>query len=89
MALICLNVLAVILETVDSLYDQYSAIFWAFEIFSVAVFSIEYLARLWVCNIDEKYKGPVKGRISYILSPMAIIDLLSICALLSAGPDPS
>jgi voltage-gated potassium channel len=76
--LICLNVLAVILETVDSLYDPYSALFWAFEIFSVAVFSIEYLARLWVCNLDEKYRDPVKGRISYILSPLAIVDLLSI-----------
>jgi voltage-gated potassium channel len=77
-ALISLNVLAVIIGTVNSLHDQYSAIFWAFEIFSVAVFSIEYLARLWVCNIDEKYREPVKGRISYIFSPMAIIDLLSI-----------
>src|SRR5208337_2104327 len=76
--LIVVNVLAVILDTVQSLMDQYSTVFWAIEIFSVAVFSIEYAARLWVCTMDEKYASPVTGRIRYALSPMAIIDLLAI-----------
>lgn len=76
--LILLNVLAVILETVESLYSQYFSLFWAFEVFSVAIFSIEYLARLWTCNCNDNYKGPVAGRIRYVLSPLAIIDFLSI-----------
>ena len=42
MGLIVLNVAAVVLETVDSIYNSYAFIFDAFEIFSVAVFSVEY-----------------------------------------------
>jgi voltage-gated potassium channel len=77
-AIIVLNILSVMLETVESIIKQYSALFWAFEVFSVIVFSIEYLARLWVCNMDDRYKEPVTGRIKYITSPMAIVDLLAI-----------
>ncbi len=77
LVLIVINVLAVILDTVQSLMDQYSAVFWAIEVISVAIFSVEYMARLWVCNLDEQYRGPT-GRIKYVLSPMAIIDLLAI-----------
>jgi voltage-gated potassium channel len=76
--LIVLNVLSVIFETVDSFYSQYSDLLWAFEVFSVAIFSIEYLARLWVCNNGDRYQGPVKGRIRYMLSPLAIVDFLAI-----------
>lgn len=76
--LIVLNVLSVIFETVDSFYSQYSTLFWAFEVFSVAIFSLEFLARLWVCNTGDRYQGPVKGRIRYLLSPLAIVDFLAI-----------
>jgi voltage-gated potassium channel len=76
--LIVLNVLSVIFETVHDIYVQYSALFYAFEVFSVAIFSVEYLARLWVCDLGEKYPGPVKGRLRYLLSPMALVDFLAI-----------
>ena len=78
MALILLNVLAVILETVESIHDDYGAWFDYFEIFSVIVFSIEYLFRVWACTAIEKYKHPVWGRVRYIFSIEAIIDLLAI-----------
>jgi voltage-gated potassium channel len=76
--LIVFNILSVIFETVDSIYSPYSGLFWDFEIFSVAIFSIEYAARLWVCNTGDRYPGAVKGRIRYMLSPLAIVDLLAI-----------
>ena len=49
LTLILLNIIAVILGTVKSVEERYqSALRW-FEIFSVAVFTVEYLARLWAC----------------------------------------
>ena len=45
--LIALNVLAITLESVDDIYARHRLLFRVFEIFSVAVFTIEYLARVW------------------------------------------
>jgi voltage-gated potassium channel len=76
--LILLNTLAVILETVESIYKPYSAIFNAVELFSVIVFSTEYVLRVWTCTANPKYRGSLSGRIKYIFSFGAIIDLLAI-----------
>lgn len=76
--LILLNVLAVILESVVQFRAAYGRWFDAFEWFSVAVFTIEYLARLWACTNDPRYPHPVWGRVRYAFSPMALIDLAAI-----------
>lgn len=77
-ALIIANVVAVVIETVDWINQAYSGFFLAFEAFSLAVFSIEYLFRLWIAPLDPRYPGRFRGRIKYALTPMAIIDLLAI-----------
>lgn len=76
--LITLNVIAVILETVEGLSSQYSAIFFTFEIFSIVIFTIEYILRIWSCTADAKYSRPITGRIKYALTPMALVDLIAI-----------
>ena len=76
--LIFLNVIAVILETVESLSSQHKLFFWAFEVFSVTVFTIEYLLRLWTCTNDNRFKSPIKGRIRFALTPLALVDLMAI-----------
>jgi len=78
MALICLNIIAMILESVDSIGIPYRAWFEAFDIFSVVIFSAEYLLRLWTCVENPRYAGALAGRLRYLLSPMALIDLLAI-----------
>ncbi|MFT6872290.1 MAG: voltage-gated potassium channel [Roseivirga sp.] len=78
MGLILLNVTAVIVETVDSIQSEYALVFEYFEIFSVIIFSIEYIIRVWACTAIEKYKHPVWGRLKYMISVEAIIDLLAI-----------
>lgn len=78
MTLIVLNVFAVITETVEDIYTKYKAYYNAFEYFSVVVFSIEYVIRVWNCTVHEKHQHPFWGRIKYILSMEAIIDLLAI-----------
>lgn len=78
MVLIIANGLAVILETVKPLEARFSSFFYAFELFSVIIFSVEYLLRLWVADVDPKYQRSALGRLRYALSPMALIDLLAI-----------
>lgn len=77
MALISINALAVILETVDEYQAEYGAIFYTIEVVSVAIFTIEYFLRLWVAPLSEQYSGRF-GRIRYAFSAMSLIDLLAI-----------
>ena len=79
--LIVLNVVAVMLNTVQSLAARHGRFFWLFEHFSVAVFTIEYLLRMWVCTENTSYRRPVAGRIKYFFTPFAIIDLIAIAPL--------
>ena len=77
-SIILLNVGIVVVETVDFIYARYAKWFELFELFSVAIFSVEYLLRLWICTIDPQYRSPVKGRLRYAVSGMALIDLIAI-----------
>ncbi|MDJ0905859.1 MAG: ion transporter [Woeseiaceae bacterium] len=78
--LISLNVVAIILGSESDFYDRHKQALWAFEVFSVLVFTIEYLARVWSAVDLEEFgdKRPILGRLRYMLTPMALIDLLAI-----------
>jgi voltage-gated potassium channel len=76
--LIIINSIAVIVETVDSIYNAYQDFFVALELFTVTIFSIEYVLRIWSCTAVEKYKHPVLGRLKYIVSAGSLIDLVAI-----------
>ncbi len=76
--LIALNVAAVILETVEDLAVQFEAVFFYFEVFSVAVFTVEYVLRLWTCVTDKRYARSLSGRIRFAGSWHAVVDLLAI-----------
>ena len=76
--LILLNVVAVMLETIPSIYEPNKAFFYYFDIISVAIFSIEYILRVWSCVHDARFRHPVYGRLRYMVTLGAIIDLLAI-----------
>lgn len=79
--LITLNVLAVILESVPEIHKPLFSMFLAFEIFSVGIFTLEYFMRLWSVTENpwhDKYRRPFWGRLRYMFTPMALIDLLAI-----------
>lgn len=78
--LIIANVLAVALETVDSIWQKHAAIFTVFNIISVAVFTVEYIARVWASaeGYGEDGDTPRTKRWRYITSPIAIIDFIAI-----------
>ncbi len=78
MALIVLNVIAVILQTVDSVSARFGGFFDLLNVVSIVIFTIEYLLRVWTCTVDERYKDPVAGRIRYAFSTFALIDLIAV-----------
>ncbi|MFN3405471.1 MAG: ion transporter [Cytophagaceae bacterium] len=80
--LIIVNILAVILETVESIHKEYENFFNILELISVCIFTIEYLFRLWVCDYIFVFRRKRFSRLSYMLSPMAIVDLLAILPFL-------
>lgn len=76
--IIVLSIVAVIVETVPSIAASHGSLLRGFEIVSVAIFSGEYLLRLWVCTCDPRYAHPVLGRLRYAVSFMALVDLLAV-----------
>ncbi|MBL1216318.1 MAG: ion transporter [Planctomycetes bacterium] len=78
LALIFLNVIAVIIGSIHEVEQRLGGFLSVFETVSVFVFTLEYLARMWACTMDDKYSNPFSGRLRLALSPMAIVDLLAI-----------
>jgi voltage-gated potassium channel len=76
--LIFLNILAIILESVKDVNAEYGDFFHELEKFSVIIFTIEYFLRLWTAPENPKYHRPIRGRLKYASTTMAMIDLLSI-----------
>jgi voltage-gated potassium channel len=78
MTLIALNVVAVMVNSVQDLATQWQRPLHQFELFSVTIFSIEYLLRLWVAPERAAYAHPLWGRLRYLVTPLAILDLLAV-----------
>ena len=76
--LIFLNILALILSTVPDINLEFSAFFDFFESISVAIFTLEYFARIYSSIENPNYSKIVSGRIRYMFRPMLLIDLISI-----------
>ena len=78
--LILINVVAAVFETVPSVAREHRALFNFIENFSLVVFGIEYLVRLWVCVELPRYRGmPAwRARAAYVVTPAAIIDFIAI-----------
>ena len=78
--LILLNIAAFVAETVPSLAAAYAPYFAAFEIVSVAIFTIEYGLRLWTAVEVPFLKRlpPWKARLTLALRPALLIDLVAI-----------
>ncbi len=78
--LIVLNIAAVCLESVKHIGNEYKVAFNAFEFFSVVIFSIEYVLRIWSAPArnDLGNSTNIIKRMKYIFSFTGLIDLLAI-----------
>ena len=59
--LIVVNIVAIGLEYIPSLHDEYHRTFVVIEWVSSIIFTIEYVVRLWVCVENPDYRHPVLG----------------------------
>ena len=72
------NLFTLMFEHVPAVYEPYKHWFDFFDIFSVAVFTIEYLLRLYLAPEDEEFKTEKHSRFAFATSPFAIIDFLAV-----------
>jgi voltage-gated potassium channel len=72
------NLFTLMFEHVPAVYEPYKHWFDFFDIFSVAVFTIEYLLRLYLAPEDEEFKTAKHSRFAFATSPFAIIDFLAV-----------
>lgn len=77
MTLILLNAALIIAETFD-LPEGLTKFSHFFEYFSVTVFLIEYVLRVWTADLKYSDISSVRARFRYVRSPMAVIDLISL-----------
>ena len=83
--LIIVNVLAIVLESIPSLYEAYEKTFFRLEIVSCTIFILEYVLRVWASVEDPETVEDESGtqitngkrRINFMLKPLAIIDFLA------------
>jgi voltage-gated potassium channel len=82
--LILVNVVAAVFETVPSVAGRNRWLFTLIEAFSLVVFGIEYVVRIWVCVEEPRYRDrrAWRARLAYAITPAAIIDLLAIAPFL-------
>lgn len=78
MLLIATNVVASILETDAEIRARAPGLFANFERVSLAVFTTEYVLRVWSCTVDPRFSHPVTGRLRMLVTPMLLVDFLAI-----------
>ena len=76
--LIFLNTLAIVLHSIPELRKDYNKFFLDFEVFSVVIFTLEYILRVWSIVEQPGYHHPLQGRLKYMFSTWGIIDFLAI-----------
>lgn len=76
--LIIVNLFTLMFEHVPAVFEPYRQWFEWFDIFSVAVFTIEYILRLYLAPEDEEFKNKGNARFAFVRSPFAIIDFLAV-----------
>jgi len=76
-SLIFLNVVAIILESFREL-RPYQSWFDAFEVFSVIVFTAEYLLRVATADLRFPGESRMRAMARYAVTPMALLDLIAI-----------
>ncbi|MDZ4834634.1 MAG: ion transporter [Candidatus Melainabacteria bacterium] len=75
--LICLSVFLVIIETEKPFYHAHRQLFHVIDFVVGLCFATEYALRVWSAGERKAYRG-FTGRLKYMMTPYALIDLLVI-----------
>jgi voltage-gated potassium channel len=76
--LVLLNTATVVLDSVKDIDTRYHPLFVGIELLSIYIFTLEYVLRVWSCVENRRYRRPFWGRIRFMFSPLALIDLLAV-----------
>lgn len=82
-SLIVASSMIAILETEAAIVSGYEGLFWALEAMFYAVFAVEYALRVWASSEDERYGPGLTGRLRYMASPAALLDLAALLPVLT------
>lgn len=89
-AAILLSVTLAVLDTEQSIALPMATVFRWLDMALLAVFGLEYLVRLWTAPENPRYAHPLWGRLRWMTSPAAIVDLLALLpALIFAAATPA
>ena len=77
-ACVLVSVLGVVLESVEGIHYHLNVEFVVLDTLSVAIFTLEYLLRIYSCVEDERYRRAVAGRLRFARSGGAMIDLAAV-----------
>ena len=77
-SLICANIAALILDSVDVIHAAAPRAFFVFEAVSTGIFTVEYVLRVWCCTENPRYSHPITGRVKLVFSPIQMMDLAAI-----------
>lgn len=81
-SLIIVSIVAVVLESIPRIELRYFDLFYWLEVFTVSVFTVEYVLRVWTSVETPQYahgdSGGFRNRLRFITSPYALIDFLAI-----------
>jgi voltage-gated potassium channel len=75
--LIGLDLIIYVLETDSEFEAEYGDTFFWFDAFSVTIFTLEFVLRIYACPAVNKFASQY-GRIRYLLTPYALMDFLAI-----------
>jgi len=78
MILILLSVISIICESIQKVNSKFGTLLVWFDDFSVIIFSIEYLMRLYVSDLTHPAKTRIKSALKFMFSAYGLIDLLAI-----------
>ncbi|KAB1194625.1 ion transporter [Haloferax sp. MBLA0076] len=77
LVLASLNVVAVVLQSIDRLYDAAPLLFDGFAVVSVALFTLLFAVRIWAAATSRVYRGS-DGRFRLVRQPFVLLDLVVI-----------
>ncbi len=78
MGLILLSVVGIILESFSDVQARYGRILQSFEIFTILIFTLEYLLRIWTADLKYPHLKPRTARFRFMTSTIGLIDLIAI-----------
>jgi voltage-gated potassium channel len=77
-AIVVLDVLAMIFASVPELDARLGSLFKVVEVAAVVAFALEYMARIWsVAGHSLHARTPARARLEYVISGLGIIDLMA------------